>query len=111
MSLREGRPRTEAGLRRKALTLASVLVLVALVLGSLFGERGMLHLLSQRQKTDALARELDALRAENARLATEIAALKSDPRAIERLAREELGLAAEGESVFVIRDEPWLSGQ
>ena len=35
-------------------------------------------------------------------LATDIAALRSDPRTVERLAREELGLAAPGETVFLI---------
>jgi cell division protein FtsB len=42
---------------------------------------------------------------DNRRLATEIAALRSDPRAIERLAREELGLTRPGETVFLIREE------
>jgi cell division protein FtsB len=104
MSSREERPRGETGLRKKAATLASVIALLALVVGSLFGDRGILHLMTERQKTDGLAREVLTLRNENNRLASEIAALRSDPRAIERLAREELGLAAAGETVFVIRD-------
>ena len=52
---------------------------------------------------DELAREIDELRGENARLTAEIAALRSDPAAIERIAREELGLARPGETVFLIR--------
>jgi cell division protein FtsB len=95
----------EAGLRRKAATLASIIALIALVVGSLFGDRGMLQLVAQRERADALQKQLDEMRAENAGLAAEIAALKSDPRAIERLAREELGLARPGEMVFVIRDD------
>lgn len=96
----------EPGLRRKALTLASVIAVVALVTGSLFGDRGFLHLVGQQRRAEALAREIEELRAENGRLAAEIAALRSDPRAIERLAREELGLAAPGETVFLLRDAP-----
>ena len=38
-------------------------------------------------------------------LAEEISALRSDPQAIERLAREELGLVRPGETVFLIREE------
>ena len=41
----------------------------------------------------------------NLRLAAQIQSLRTDPRAIERLAREELGLARPGETVFLIRDE------
>jgi cell division protein FtsB len=94
----------DVGLRRKAATLFSVILLIALVVGSLFGDRGILHLVQQRQRTDALAREVEELRAENARLAGEIAGLLRDPRAVERLAREELGLARPGETVFLIQD-------
>src|SRR5437899_2087032 len=95
---REERP-GDGGLRRKAATLASVIALVAL-----FGDRGVLHLIEQRHRAEALARELSDLQAENAHLAQQIAALRSDPRAIERLAREELGLVRPGETVFLVRD-------
>ena len=95
----------EAGLRRKAATLASIIALIALLVGSLFGDRGMLQLVAQRERADALQKQLDEMRAENVGLAAEITALKSDPRAIERLAREELGLARPGEMVFVLRDD------
>jgi cell division protein FtsB len=64
----------------------------------------MLHLMAQRERAESLSREIDSLRDENRRLAREIAALKSDPAAVERLAREELGLAGRGETVFLIRE-------
>ena len=105
MAQRDERRRNEAGLRRKAVTLFGVILLIALVVGSLFGDRGILQLVSQRERAEVLARELDEMRMENQRLAQEIRALQADPRAIERLAREELGLARPGEKVFVIRDE------
>jgi cell division protein FtsB len=79
---------------------------VGLIVGSLFGDRGLFQLVSQRERAEALAREIDQLRADNSRLATEIAGLRADPAAIERLAREELGLARPGETVFLIREEP-----
>lgn len=97
--------RGELGLRRKAATLASILALIALVVGSLFGDGGMLHLLEQRERSKALRTEVEKLRQENSRLAAEILALRQDPRAVERLAREELGMARPGELVFLIRDE------
>lgn len=104
MNERPGRP--ETSLRRKAATLASLCALIALLVGSLFGDRGILYLMAQREKAERLQREIEEMRAENGRLAAEIEALRRDPRAIERLAREQLGLARNGEVVFLIREEP-----
>jgi cell division protein FtsB len=98
------RGRGDAHLRRRAATLASSIALIALVVGSLFGDRGLLHLLAQKQRAEVLSREIETLRAENRRLAGEIAALRTDPHAIERIAREQLGLAEPGETVFLIRE-------
>lgn len=103
MTTRDER-RPEAGLRRKAVALTSVLLLIALVVGSLFGDRGILHLMTQRQRAEALHEEIEALRQENLHLYAEIQALRSDPRSVERLAREELGLARPGETVFLLRE-------
>jgi cell division protein FtsB len=105
MSAWESRGFSDAGLRRKAAALASIIALIALVVGSLFGDRGMLQLVAQRERAEALQRQIEELRAENVALAADITALKSDPRAIERLAREELGLARPGETEFVIRED------
>ena len=101
---REERTRNEAGLRKKAAALGSILALIALVVGSLFGDRGLLYLFAQQERTVALRREIVELRGQNGRLAEEIRALRSDPQAIERLAREQLGLARPGETVFLIKD-------
>jgi cell division protein FtsB len=98
------RGRGDAQVRRRAATLASLIALIALVVAALFGDRGMLHLMAQKQRAETLAREIDELRAENQRLASDIVALKREPRAIERLAREQLGLARPGETVFLIRE-------
>jgi cell division protein FtsB len=91
-------------LRRKALLLASVLFLIALILNSLFGSRGMLHLAGQRERVSAVHAEIEQLRDENHRLLIEIAALRSDPAAIERIAREELGYVRPDETVYLLSD-------
>jgi cell division protein FtsB len=104
MVTREERRTEQRGLRRKAALLASVIAIIALVVGSLFGDRGILQVIAQRQRAQELAREIEEIRTENARLAAEIHALRTDPRAIERIAREQLGLARPGETVFLIRD-------
>lgn len=96
--------RGQVGLRRKAVLLFSVLTLVALVVGSIFGDRGLLEVLEQRRRTRALEQQVDELRAENARLSEQVRALRYDARAIERVAREQLGLARPGETVFLVSE-------
>jgi cell division protein FtsB len=97
--------KSEPRARMRAWVLGTVIALIALAVGSVFGDRGILNLVSKRRQVEARRIELDDLRAENARLAAEIEALRTSPRAIERLAREELGLARPDETVFLIRAE------
>lgn len=104
VTMREETPRSEPRTRMRAWVLGTVIALIALAVGSVFGDRGILSMVGEREKIEALRGELDALRAENARLSAEITDLRQNPRAIERLAREELGLARPDETVFLIRD-------
>jgi cell division protein FtsB len=89
----------------KAWALGTAIALIALTVGSVFGDRGILNLVGKRRQVEALRGELEGLRAENARLSSEIVALRTSPRAVERLAREQLGLARPDETVFLIREE------
>ncbi len=93
----------ETAFRRKALALAAFLIVAATVLNSLFGERGIFGLWKAREEHEELVREVEALEAENDRLSAQIHALRSDPLVVERLARETLGMAREGEIVLTIR--------
>ena len=105
MSQRDDGGRGDSGLRKKAFVLGTVIVLSALVVGSIFGDRGLVNLLEKREHLEALQQEIETLRADNVQLVREIATLKESPRAIEQLAREELGLARPDETVFLIREE------
>jgi cell division protein FtsB len=96
--------RSEPRARMRAWVLGTVIALIALGVGSVFGDRGILSMLGEREKLESLRSELEGLRAENARLSAEIGNLRTSPRAIERLAREELGLARPDETVFLIRE-------
>jgi cell division protein FtsB len=93
----------ESAFRRKALGLAAFLIIAATVLNSLFGERGILGLWKARGEYQKLLREVEALEEENDSLSTQIQALRSDPLVVERMARETLGMAREGEVVLTIR--------
>jgi len=97
----------DVGLRRKAAVLTCVIAIIAFVLGALFGDRGILHLIDKKKRAERLEMDIARLDAENRRLAAEIQALgpdalKNDPRPIEALAREQLGLARPDETVFLI---------
>jgi len=101
---REDGGRVDSGLRRKAGVLGTVIALIALAVGAVFGDRGLLNLVEKRRQVEALRHEIEDLRTENARLSSDITALRQSPLAIERLAREELGLARPDETVFLIRE-------
>ena len=74
------------------------------MLNALFGDRGLLELLRARQEIESLDREIATLRAQNQGLLGEIRDLKTSPLAVERLARENLGLVKPGEIVLLIRE-------
>jgi cell division protein FtsB len=78
--------------------------LLALALGyvphQVYGRTGLAHLAELRRTRDDLRRRNEAARADHARLREQAAALRSDPRALERVARDELGLVKQGETVY-----------
>lgn len=81
------------------------LALVALILGfALFGDRGILHMLKLSGQKAVLTERIDEVQAQNEKLRGEIAALRSDRRYIERIARIELGMVREDELVFQFSD-------
>ncbi len=70
----------------------------------LVGDRGFLSVRRQRQELVKSQNELQILADENRRLEGELAALKSDPKAVEKIAREKLGLVKPGEVVLILPD-------
>jgi len=77
------------------------LALVVLILGfAIFGERGILHMLKLSGQKAVLAQKISEAEAQNEGLRTEITALRSDRRYIERIARTELGMVRDDELVF-----------
>ncbi len=77
---------------------------VCLILISIFaGERGLPAVFQARRQARQLAADIDTLRADNVRLRANVESLKSDLAAIERVARETLGLARPDELVLVRR--------
>ncbi|MCI0623990.1 MAG: septum formation initiator family protein [Acidobacteria bacterium] len=71
----------------------SVLALVYAILGN----NGCLELRRREERNRELSRKVEQLRRENKEILNEIRALKTDPKAIEKIAREELGMVKPGE--------------
>ena len=77
------------------------LLTVAMLLLAVFNDKGALQVRAQSKKLSAIETEMATLDAENKQLTDEIHALRTDPTAIEKLAREELKLVKPGEVVLV----------
>jgi len=96
---------TGGSLARRALISLLGLGLLALVVHTLFSEKGYLESRKQQQEVERLEAEIQRLEEENQALLDDIQQLKSDPQAVERVAREELKMARPGEKVIILPDK------
>ncbi|PYU13227.1 MAG: hypothetical protein DMG29_12405 [Acidobacteria bacterium] len=80
--------------------------LAALLVHDISGTHGFLAMRRTQKEIERLRREIRQVTAENRELDAHVKALKSDPKLIERIAREELGLAREGELIFKLPAPP-----
>jgi len=81
--------------------LLGLLVLVLLV-HDIFGTHGFLAMRRTRQEIKKVTTDLDQLNNENLQLEQEVKELKTDPHKIEKISRDELGLAKPGEVIIKI---------
>jgi cell division protein FtsB len=88
-------------LRRRIATLAVALMAVALFVHVMFGANGMVIYKQKRIEHELLRKQIDQAQQENDRYTLRIQGLKSDQKAIEKEAREQLGYAKPGEYVYV----------
>ena len=65
-----------------------------------FGANGFMMFRQKRAESQKLEQEIQTLQRDNARSQQQIKALKSDPQAIEKEARERLHYARSGEMVY-----------
>jgi cell division protein FtsB len=77
------------------------LLTVAMLLLAVFNEKGALEVHAQANKLNVIESQISRLDSDNKQLTADIQALRSDPNAIEKLAREELKLVKPGEIVLV----------
>lgn len=87
--------------RRRLATAGVVLLTVWLFLHVMFGANGMVVYRGKRAEYQKLQSEIDRLQKENDSYTQQIKALQSDPKAIEKEAREQLHYTRPGEVVYV----------
>lgn len=92
--------------RRRLATAGIALLTVWLSLHVMFGANGMVIYRQKRAEYQSLQREIDDLQKENNHYTGQIKALQSDPKTIEKEAREQLHYARPGEVVYVTPPPP-----
>lgn len=100
VSTHDARRATQATLKFVGL-LSTVLTLVFLV-SFVFSDRGLPELQHARARVADLQGDIARLEAENTRLRAEIDSVKKSSYAIERIAREDLGMSKNGETVYML---------
>jgi cell division protein FtsB len=88
--------------RRRLATWGLFLFAALIAAHVLFGTNGWMAYEQKKAEYRAVTEDLQKIQKENAQLEAQIKALKTDPRAIEREAREQLHYAKPGDSVYVI---------
>ncbi|HEY6944529.1 MAG TPA: septum formation initiator family protein [Candidatus Acidoferrum sp.] len=78
------------------------LLLFVLVVHDIFGTHGYLAMRRTQQEIKKVNADINRLNKENVQLEEDVKDLKSDPRKIEKIARDELGLAKPGEVIIKI---------
>ena len=74
--------------------------LALLVVQDIFGTHGVLAMRRSQREAAEIRKEIQKLNDENRQLQDRVKDLKSDPEAIEEIARQEMGLARPGELIF-----------
>lgn len=89
----------------------SILVMIfsfffVMIMVAIFHKDGILTVNGYKEEQEKLRESNEALARENKQLAQEIHELKTDPFAIEKIAREKLNLVRPGETVYqLVRDK------
>ena len=83
--------------------------LFLIAMHDVFGSHGLLAMRRTQAQVKQLRGDIDHLKQENNELNKQVRALRTDPKAVERIARDELGLARPGEMIFKIPEQPQAS--
>jgi len=95
-------PRRSTRVTLRVVALLSGVLMIVFFISFVFSDRGISELQYSRKRVDALRTDIHKLEAENARLRAEIESVKQSTYAVERIAREDLGMSKKGEVVYML---------
>lgn len=90
----------------RILTLAALVVTLVLQVQLWFGEGSRMHVHRLNKEIEAQKQVLDGLRARNEILEAQVRSLKENLDTIEGLARSDLGMIRQGETFFLLTEDP-----
>lgn len=86
----------------KAVVLLASVLTVVFAISFVFSDRGLHELQHARTRVTKLRADIAKLEADNTRLRAEIDSVKRSSYAVERIAREDLGMSRKGEVVYML---------
>jgi len=89
---------------KKLFVASAILLCLYLVVTFVMGEMGLVKYYRMKDQYSTLTEGIAKLKQDNVRLRKEVSSLKSDPAYMERVARDKLGLARQGEIVYYYDD-------
>lgn len=95
-------PRRATHVTLKAVMLLAGVLTFVFFLSFFFSDRGLPELQHARTRVADLRADIARLEAENGRLRAEIESVRKSTYAIERIAREDLGMSRQGETVYML---------
>jgi len=90
----------------RALLLVGGVLAIVLGISLFFSNRGIAELQQARKRVAQLETDIGGLKAENAWLRNEVDSVIKSTYAVERIAREELGMSKKGEVIYVLPKKP-----
>jgi cell division protein FtsB len=100
VSTHDSRRATQVTLR--VVVLLSLGLTVVFMISFFFSDRGIAELQHARTRVGDLRSDIHRLETDNARLRAEIDSVKKSTYAVERIAREDLGMSKKGEVIYML---------
>ena len=95
------REKSSSSFKKKVFIGGVGFLLFVLTVASFFGKRGLIEIYRTKRKQEALLQKIVQLEERKGKLQRDIEELQTNPKAVEKKAREKLGLVKEGEIVII----------
>jgi len=97
--------RNDGSFRRKIVAVGLGFLFFVLLIASFFGKKGLIEVYKTQKQKEALLQEIELLEKKKAKLERDIEELERNPKAVEKKARDKLGLVKPDEIVIIDKKE------